>query len=61
MIVKVYDINGSELKTLVHSIFDSGTHTIKWDAGNLPSGIYFISIQSRHFVDTKKVSLIKKC
>ena len=59
MIVKVYDVNGSELKTLVHSIFDSGTHTIKWDAGDLPSGIYFIRMQSRHFVDTKKVSLIK--
>ena len=59
MIVKVYDVNGSELKTLVHSIFDSGTHTIKWDAGDLPSGIYFIRMQSRNFVDTKKVSLIK--
>ena len=59
MIVKVYDVNGSELKTLVHSIFDSGTHTIKWDAGDLPSGIYFIRMQTRHFVDTKKVSLIK--
>ena len=59
MIVKVYDVNGSELKTLVHSIFDSGTHTIKWNAGDLPSGIYFIRMQTRHFVDTKKVSLIK--
>ena len=60
MIVKVYDVNGSELKTLVHSIFDSGTHTIKWNAGDLPSGIYFIRMQTRHFVDTKKVSLIKQ-
>jgi len=59
MIVKVYDVNGSELKTLVHSIFDSGTHTIKWNAGDLPSGIYFIRMQTRHFADTKKVSLIK--
>ena len=59
MIVKVYDVNGSELKTLVHSIFDSGTHTIKWDAGDLPSGIYFIRMQTRHFSGTKKVSLIK--
>ena len=59
MIVKVYDVNGSELKTLVHSIFDSGTHTIKWDAGDLPSGIYFIRMQSRNFAGTKKVSLIK--
>ena len=59
MIVKVYDVNGSELKTLVHSIFDSGTHTIKWNAGDLPSGIYFIRMQTRHFAGTKKVSLIK--
>ena len=59
MIVKVYDVNGSELKTLVHSIFDSGTHTIKWDAGDLPSGIYFIRMQTRHFAGTKKVILIK--
>ncbi len=59
MIVKVYDVNGSELKTLVHSIFDSGTHTIKWDARDLPSGIYFIRMQTRHFSGTKKVSLIK--
>ena len=59
MIVKVYDVNGSEVKTLVHSIFDSGTHTIKWDAGDLPSGIYFIRMQTRHFSGTKKVSLIK--
>ena len=59
MIVKVYDVNGSELKTLVHTIFDSGTHTIKWDAGDLPSGIYFIRMQTRHFSGTKKVSLIK--
>ena len=59
MIVKVYDVNGSEVKTLVHSIFDSGTHTIKWDAGDLPSGIYFIRMQTRHFAGTKKVSLIK--
>ena len=59
MIIKVYDVNGSELKTLVHSIFDSGTHTIKWNAGDLPSGIYFIRMQTRHFSGTKKVSLIK--
>ena len=59
MIVKVYDVNGSELKTLVHTIFDSGTHTIKWNAGDLPSGIYFIRMQTRHFAGTKKVSLIK--
>ena len=59
MIVKVYDVNGTELKTLVHSIFDIGTHTIKWNAGDLPSGIYFIRMQTRHFAGTKKVSLIK--
>jgi len=59
VIVKVYDINGNELKTLKDSFFDMGMHEIKWDAGDLPSGIYFIRLLSRHFTGTKKISLIK--
>ena len=59
VIVKVYDINGNELKTLKDSFFDTGMHEIKWDAVDLPSGIYFMRLLSRHFTGTKKVSLIK--
>ena len=57
--IKVYDIRGRELGTIVHDIAMAGKHIFKWDAGDLSSGIYFIRMESRHFVDTKKVSLIK--
>ena len=57
--IKVYDIRGRELGTIVHDIAMAGKHIFKWDAGDLSSGIYFIRMESRHFVNTKKVSLIK--
>jgi len=57
--IKVYDIRGRELGTIVHDIAMTGKHTFQWDAGDLSSGIYFIRMESKHFVDTKKVSLIK--
>jgi hypothetical protein len=57
--IKVYDISGRELETIVHDVAMTGKHTFKWDAGDLSAGIYFIRMESRHFVNTKKVSLIK--
>ena len=57
--IKVYDISGRELETIVHDVAMTGKHTFKWDAGDLSAGIYFIRMESKHFVDTKKVSLIK--
>ena len=57
--IKVYDINGRELETIVHDVVMTGKHTFRWDAGDLPSGIYFIRMEGKHFVDIKKVSLIK--
>jgi len=59
MTIKVHDISGKEVRSLVHGIFDSGEHKVHWNASNLSSGIYFIRMESRHFVDTKKISLIK--
>jgi len=59
MTIKVHDISGKEIRSLVHGIFDSGEHKVHWNASNLSSGIYFIRMESRHFVDIKKVSLIK--
>jgi hypothetical protein len=59
MTIKVHDISGGEVRSIVHGIFDSGEHKVHWNASNLSSGIYFIRMESRHFVDTKKISLIK--
>ena len=57
--VKIYDMNGRKIQSLIHGIFDSGYQEIHWDAGELSSGIYFIQMSSRDFIATKKVTLIK--
>jgi len=55
----VYDILGKEVKTLLNQILEPGTHTIRWNAGNLPSGIYFYRLSAGNRTDTKKLLLLK--
>lgn len=57
--LKVYDMLGREVKTLVNEREDAGTHTATFNAANLPSGVYFYRIQAGNFVQTKKLVLIK--
>lgn len=57
--VKVYDLVGREVVTLVDDRLDAGTYEVKFDAGNLTSGIYFYQLKSEKFSDTKKLILIK--
>ena len=59
MSINIYDMNGRRIRSLVHGIFDSGQQEVHWDAGDLSSGIYFIRMSSRDFMETKKVTLIK--
>ena len=55
----IYDIKGKKIKSLIHGVYDSGHQEIHWDSGEISSGIYFIQMSSRDFIDTKKVTLIK--
>jgi len=57
--LKIYDILGSEVATLVNQIQSAGNYTIRFDASNLTSGIYFYRLQSGSFVESKKMMLIK--
>ena len=57
--LKVYNILGKEIATLVNERKPQGTYNLKFDASNLPSGIYFARIQADSFIDVKKMSLIK--
>ncbi len=57
--LKVYDVLGNEVATLVNEEKPPGTYEITWYAVNLPSGIYFYKIQSGSFLETKKMILIK--
>lgn len=57
--IKVYDIIGRKVATLVNSIKAPGTYIVNFDAGKLASGVYFCNMQSGNFIDTKKLILIK--
>ncbi|MFZ1082005.1 MAG: T9SS type A sorting domain-containing protein [Candidatus Kryptoniota bacterium] len=64
--LKVYDLLGRELKTLVNEHQNAGSHSATFNASNLPSGVYFyrlsvgsLSGQTGLFMQTKKLVLIK--
>ena len=55
----VYNTLGQVVAVLVNDKLKKGTHTIKWDAGNLSSGIYFYKFLTDNNVITKRITLIK--
>ncbi|MBN1633103.1 MAG: T9SS type A sorting domain-containing protein [Ignavibacteria bacterium] len=57
--IKVFDISGKEVSTLVNEKLNPGTYEVKFDSGNLPSGIYFYRMESENFTSTKKLILLK--
>jgi pectinesterase len=57
--LKVYDILGREVATLVNEVQQAGNYKINFNAGNLPSGVYFYKLQAGNFNETKKMLLIK--
>ncbi len=57
--LKVYDLLGQEVTTLVNEELAAGTYKTDFDASNLTSGIYFYTIRSNNFIDTKKMTLVK--
>ena len=59
VVLKVYDILGNEVATLVNENKSAGNYEVKFDGSNLSSGIYFYKLQSGSFVQTKKFILIK--
>ena len=57
--LKVYDILGNLISTLVDQEMEAGYHSVNWDASQLASGIYIYRIISGSFVSTKKMILMK--
>jgi photosystem II stability/assembly factor-like uncharacterized protein len=57
--LKIYDLLGSEVATLVNEIKSPGKYEVKFDAGRLPSGIYFYTIRAGSFFSCRKMMLIK--
>ncbi len=55
----IYDVLGREVKTLVNEIKTAGYYDIKFDAGNLSSGIYFYRFSAGDYSNIKKMMVIK--
>lgn len=57
--LKVYDILGQEVSTILNEYKSAGNYEVKFDGSNLPSGVYLYKLQSGDFVQTKKIILLK--
>jgi hypothetical protein len=57
--LKVYDIIGREVATLVSTQQNAGTHKVEFNASNLTSGVYFYKIEAGSFASVKKMLLLK--
>jgi hypothetical protein len=58
-IVKVYDVLGREVATLVNEVKEPGTYTVEFDASSLASGVYFYRLQAGTYVETRKLLLLR--
>jgi hypothetical protein len=57
--LKVYNVLGNEVATLVDEYKPAGNYEVEFDAAQLTSGIYFYKIQAGSFVETKKMVLLR--
>ena len=57
--LKVYDVLGNEVVTLVNEYRSVGNYVVEFDASNLASGIYFYKLQTGSFIATKKMILLR--
>ena len=57
--IKIFDLSGKEVMTAVNEYKPAGHHSAVLNASNLPSGVYYYTLNSQGFADTKKMVLIK--
>ena len=57
--LKVYDVLGEEITTIINEEKSAGNYEVEFDANNLPSGIYFCRLKAGSYIQTKKLLLLK--
>ncbi|MCI0473577.1 MAG: T9SS type A sorting domain-containing protein, partial [Ignavibacteria bacterium] len=57
--LKIFDITGKEVETLVNEQLSPGSYEVDWNASRYPSGTYFYRLETKDFRETKKMVLIK--
>jgi hypothetical protein len=55
----VWDVTGRLVERLVDRPHGAGEHFVIWDAGSLPSGIYFYRLETDEWIETRKLILLK--
>ena len=59
VLLKVFDVLGKEVATLINDVKPAGSYEVQFDASNLPSSIYFYKLSTDTFTETKKMVLIR--
>ena len=59
VMIKVYDLLGREITTLVNDEMPAGTHSVKFNAINIPSGVYIYRITTESFSEARKMIYLK--
>ena len=57
--LKIYDILGNEVTTIINKELEAGYYKYDWDASELASGVYLYRIRAGKYVETKKMLLLK--
>jgi hypothetical protein len=57
--IKVYDVLGREMQILVNEYQSAGIHSVTFNAGNLPGGVYFYKLRAGNYIAEKKLLLLK--
>jgi hypothetical protein len=57
--LKIFNLKGREVATLINARFPAGTHKTLWDARDLPSGVYFAKLTSGNNTETLKMTLLR--
>jgi len=57
--LKIYDITGREVKTLVKEVLEAGVHVYNFNPENLSSGAYFYRLETNNYTSIRKMIFIK--
>jgi len=57
--LKIYDVLGNELATLVNEKQNAGVYSVEFNASNYSSGVYFYRLEAERFVQAKSMVIIK--
>ena len=59
VLLKVYDVIGNEVATLINEEKPAGTYEVRFNASGFTSGVYFYTLRAKNYIETKKMLLLR--